>query len=123
MNRQARRKIERHNESRRDNDATAIQFRIQAAANEVQRLMAMLQHAQAARALACQIPVVPVEGEVSVDDDPNFFRSAAIEDFNDREAVTRRKLICAHEEFYLACEAADPADAPRVRVPSGLVTA
>lgn len=122
MNRSFRRKMERLSASRQSLDQTAIQARIAAAAGEVQRLQAMLQHVQAGRALASQIPVVESPADVAPEDDPNFFRTAAIEDFNDREATTRMKLIAAHEEFYLAVEAADPADAAgRIAVPPSIV--
>jgi hypothetical protein len=122
LNRKHRRALESLRRAQGPTDAQAIQARIGVAANEVQRLAAMLQTAETARGLASQIPVVPVEGPVSVEDDPNFFRTAAIEDFTDRVNLTRVKLIGAHEEFYLAVEGGDPADVPRVRVAPTIVT-
>jgi hypothetical protein len=120
-NRKHRRALESLRRSQGPSDAQAIMARVQAAQAEVQRLSTMLQVVQQGGGLASQIPVVPVEGEVSIEDDPNFFRSAAIEDFEERLTITRMKLIGATEEFYLALAAADPADQPLVRAVPAIV--
>lgn len=116
MNRAARRKLERLQQSRQNTDVAAKAARIDEAQRECQRLAAMLQACDQAIRLASQIPVVPVEGEVSPENDPNFFRTAAIEDFTERMCLSRMKLIHAQEEFYLALEALDPAEAGRIQV-------
>lgn len=126
MNRKHRRALERVRRSKTPSDAEALQARVVAAQQEVQRLNAMHQVANQALVLAKQIHVVPPDPTAteapSVEDDPNFFRTAATEDFEERVALTRVKLIGAIEELYLAWDACDPADQPLVRVAPTIVT-
>jgi hypothetical protein len=122
MNRKLRRTAERNARRTAKGDVQARQARAQAAASEVQRLTAMLQQADTALRLASQIAVVEAEPDIAPEDDPNFFRTAAIEDFTDRLELTRTKLIGAHEEFYLALDGLDPADEPLLHSVPPVVT-
>ena len=124
MNRKQRRAQEKLQRARQHPTVEAAQNRISAAQHEAGRLAAMYRTCNEALALANTIAVVEKpEGWTEEDGDPNFFRTSTIEDFTDRLADVRERLILAHEEFYLALEAIDPAQPNLIQVvPPGVVS-
>ncbi|MGH7894865.1 MAG: hypothetical protein ACREQL_09360 [Candidatus Binatia bacterium] len=122
MNRHARRSAEKTRAARHSVGERAAANRVQAAQAECQRLGIMYQNCQQALTLLGQIPeVAKPEGWTDEDGDPNGFKVVGAEDFMARLVECRERLILAHEEFYLALEAADPANPPVIEIPQRLV--